>query len=143
MKIIVLIAAILSSFTIHGQENNDEYIPFMENGVEFKTNGIDTICIVDPMPEYPGGRKNMIQFIHTNLKYPKSAKKDNVEGTVILNIKVEKNGKIENIKVIQSVRDDLDAEAIRLIRKMPKWKPGEQHGKPIIVSFNFPIRFKL
>jgi TonB family protein len=143
MRSLIFITALLISFSLHGQDSKKEYKPFIKNGLEWQTNGVDTICVVDPMPAYPGGRLKMVKYIQKNLKYPKSAIKDKIEGTVVLNFRVAKDGKIENITIVKGVRDDLDAEAIRIIEKMPKWKPGEQHGKAVNVSFNFPIGFKL
>ena len=142
-RLTLILFGILISNSILSQENNTEYIKFIKNGIEFQTNGKDTICIVDPMPEFPGGNKKLIKFLQKNIKYPESAVIDKIEGKVVLRFTIDKSGIIRDIVVIESVREDLDNEAIRVIKKMPKWKPGEQNGISISVSYTYPIVFRL
>ena len=143
MKFSSLILFILISSTLLGQNKSDEYIPFMKNGIEYQTNGKDTIIIVDPMPEFKGGMKKLGEYLGKNLRYPKRAQKAHIEGKVLVSFIVAKDGTINNVKIAKSVNPALDKEALRIVKKMPKWKPGEQYGNPIPVSYSLPINFKL
>ena len=108
------------------------------------------IIIVDPalpmvedMPEYPGGMEAMMKFVAENLKYPEQMQKEKVEGRVLLSFVVEKDGSVTNIEEVQSPHPVLTEEAIRVVKLMPKWKPGKQDGKNVRVQFNLPITFRL
>lgn len=102
-----------------------------------------TYTVVEQMPEFPGGQSALFEYLKNNITYPKSAKKDELEGKVILSFVVNKEGDVQEVKVIKGVRNDIDKEAIRVVQAMPKWKPGYQRGKNVNVSFNLPISFKL
>ncbi len=95
------------------------------------------------MPAFPGGETELNKFIQQHLKYPESARQQKIEGTVQLQFVVDRNGKIKKIKVIKSLSKDLDKEAIRLVKAMPDWKPGEENGKKVEVYYNLPVAFKL
>lgn len=99
--------------------------------------------VIDKMPEFPGGSEAMTKFIVSNVKYPEAAKEKGIEGKVMVNFVVTKSGKVDEVKVTQKVNDLLDAEAIRVIKAMPDWIPGEQKGKKIDVQMILPIQFKL
>ena len=108
------------------------------------------VIIVDPalpmvedMPEYPGGMEAMMKFVAENLKYPEQMQKEKVEGRVLLSFVVEKDGSVTNIEEVQSPHPVLTEEAIRVVKLMPKWKPGKQDGKEVRVQFNLPITFRL
>ena len=89
-------------------------------------NDDEIFSIVENEPEYPGGEEALYKFISKNIVYPKSAREKGIQGTVLVEFVVEKDGKLSNIKVIRSADPALDAEAVRVISKMPKWKPGTQ-----------------
>jgi TonB family protein len=142
MKHLYISILLLMTIPLYSQENKaNEYRTIIINGNELQTNGIDTIIIVNPMPEFPGGQRKMMEFLNRNLRYPETASKDNIKGKVVLRFSVSAQGEIGNIEVVKSVREDVDNEAIRVIKKMPKWKPGEQHGKPVRVWYTLPISF--
>lgn len=108
------------------------------------------VIIVDPalpmvedMPEYPGGMEAMMKFVAENLKYPQQMQKEKVEGRVLLSFVVEKDGSVTNIEEVKSPHPVLTEEAIRVVKLMPKWKPGKQDGKNVRVQFNLPITFRL
>lgn len=103
----------------------------------------DLIMIVDGLPEFPGGEEKRIKFIKENLKYPKTAKDSNIQGTVFVTFLVEKDGSISNIDILRGINKECDDEALRVIKLLPKWKPGQQRGKPQRVQFNMPIKFTL
>ena len=98
---------------------------------------------VDVMPEYPGGTTAMFDFIQKNVKYPESAKKKGIEGRVFVQFVVEKDGSLSSFTVLRGVSDDIDAEAIRVLKMMPKWKPGMKDGKPVRVQYTMPFKFQL
>ncbi len=103
----------------------------------------EVFIIVETMPEYPGGQEEMVLFIQKNVHYPNEARDENIQGIVYVNFIVETTGKVANIKVIRGVYPSLDAEAVRVVKLMPRWKPGTQKGKPVRVTFNLPINFSL
>lgn len=99
--------------------------------------------VVEQEPEYPGGMEALYQFLAANVKYPKDAREENVQGRVIVSFVIEKDGSVTNIKVVKSPDERLSQEAVRVIESMPKWKPGKAQGKKVRVQFSLPINFKL
>lgn len=97
---------------------------------------------VEVMPEFPGGMSALINFLSTNLRYPKAAQALGKQGTVRVKFIVRKDGSISNVNVSKSVDKYLDEEAVRVIKAMPRWKPGTQGGKPVNVIYHLPISFK-
>ena len=95
---------------------------------------------VDELPSFPGG---ISQWLSQNLQYPPIAQENGIQGTVVVQFVVEKNGSLSDVKVIRSKDPSLDNEALRVVRNMPKWKPGKLNGSPVRVSFTLPITFKL
>lgn len=98
---------------------------------------------VDVMPEYFGGVNAMFDFIQKNVKYPESAKKKGIEGRVFVQFVVEKDGSLSSFQVLRGLNDELNDEAIRVLKMMPKWKPGMKDGKPVRVQFTMPFNFKI
>ena len=85
----------------------------------------------------------MNKFIAKNLRYPPSARRMGVDGTVYVSFVVGKDGTINDVKVLRGISADCDKEAVRVVQMMPPWKPGKQNGKAVFVRFNLPIKFKL
>lgn len=105
-----------------------------------KAGNDSTLRVVDVMPEFKGGLDGLALYLQKNLKYPK--KLDNsVTARVIVRFVVTKNGSIDEAEIIQSAHPLLDKEALRVVRKMPRWKPGEIKGKPVPIYFTLPILF--
>lgn len=98
---------------------------------------------VEQMPEYPGGMKALFKYLGSNVKYPVEAIKENIQGRVIVGFVINKDGSFSDVKVLRPVNKYLDAEALRVVKSMPKWKPGKQNGKEVRVSYNVPINFNL
>lgn len=96
--------------------------------------------VADQMPEFNG---NLFQFLRDNLKYPDIARENYTSGTVVLQFIVEKDGAIDEIKVLKGIADGCTEEAIRVVKSMPKWKPGKNHGEPVRVLFNLPVKFTI
>jgi TonB family protein len=99
--------------------------------------------MVEEMPSYPGGEQALIAWISSNIKYPGEAVKKNITGQVIVAFEVTEIGSVYGVKVVKSVHPLLDAEAIRVVSGMPKWKAGSQNGKPVDVLMKIPIEFSL
>lgn len=103
----------------------------------------EPFTIVEEMPKFPGGNTKMMKFIANNVKYPKEAEKNKIEGRSLVEFIIEKDGSISNVKTKVSTHPLLDKEAIRVIKAMPNWTPGTQKGKKVRVSFVIPIEFRL
>lgn len=113
---------------------------------EVKENATTTeeaFMVVEQMPEFPGGIQELMSFLSKNIKYPASAMKNNIQGRVIVQFVVEKDGTPTEFNVIRSVDPTLDAEALRVMKEMPKWKPGMQKGQAVRVKYTVPVSFKL
>lgn len=124
----------------------DNRYPMNEITVEFKIadNKIyRTSEVFDNPPKFPGGNAEMFKFISRNLQFPPEAAETSIQGTIVCGFIIEKNGSIETIEIIRSLDKYLDAEAMRVIKRMPKWKSGEINGKPVRVYFVLPIKIKL
>lgn len=98
---------------------------------------------LEDMPEFPGGSASMMTWLSSNIQYPQKAIEDNAQGRVIVSFVVEKDGSISNVKVIRSVHEALDTEAVRLVSSMPHWKPGKQDGEAVRARFNLPVQFSM
>lgn len=98
---------------------------------------------VELQAEFPGGQNAMFKWLASNIKYPETAQQNNVQGKVVCKFIVEKDGSISNVEILRGVDPDLDGEAMRVIRAMPKWNPGMNNGKVVRSYFNLPISFKL
>ena len=103
----------------------------------------EVFMVVEEMPEFPGGMGECMKWLGQNIKYPADAKEKGVQGRVIVQFVVEKDGTIVNAKVVRGVDPDLDAEALRVVNQSPKWKPGKQKGEAVRVKYTLPIMFKL
>jgi TonB family protein len=134
--------------TQKGQAVNVQFnlpIRFMLEGevTEKKEASKEVFKVVEQMPSYPGGPADLLKFLATNINYPKVAKDNGVEGMVVVQYVIEKDGSISNAKVVKGIGAGCDEEALRVVNAMPKWAPGKQRGQVVPVQFNLPIRFKL
>ena len=100
----------------------------------------DPKAFVDQMPEFNG---NLFKYLRDNLKYPRNAIENSTSGTVVLQFVVENDGSIGNLKILKPVEDGCTEEAVRVVKSMPKWKPGKNHGEPVRVLFNLPVKFTI
>lgn len=127
----------------------DDLIEFPEDiyqpveRIEEPTTIYDVFPFTDKMPKFPGEDGAFNQFLYENLKYPEVCINLRIEGTVLVEFVVEKDGSLTQIKVKNSVYPDLDEEAIRVLKISPKWIPGENLGKKVRVSYTLPIKFHL
>jgi TonB family protein len=121
-KLMTLLLAMLACMTVSAQDTM-----------------IDETC----PPQFPGGDAALINFLNANVKYPSKAAQDKVEGKVIVQFTVKKTGKIDDVKVLRSVRKDLDDEAVRVIKMMPDFIPAKQNGEVADMPYTVPVSFKL
>ena len=99
--------------------------------------------VVEEMPSFPGGQGALMSFLSSNIKYPVVAQENGVQGRVIVGFVVERDGSITDVKVMRSVDPSLDREAQRVVRAMPRWKPGKQNGSAVRVKYTVPVVFRL
>jgi TonB family protein len=99
--------------------------------------------VVEKQPQYPGGIDALMKFLGENIKYPEAAKKAGVQGKVFLSFVVQANGTVTTVKVIRGIGSGCDEEAVRVVKMMPNWIPGQEKGKNVAVQFNIPINFRL
>ena len=132
--------------TIQSNEDKGEaveikYVPEVVEEEEVEEQQI--FQVVEEMPEFPGGMAECLKFLAKNIKYPTIAQENGVQGRVIVQFVVNRDGSIVDPVVMRSVDPYLDKEALRVIMMMPKWKPGKQRGKAVRVKYTVPVTFKL
>lgn len=125
------------------ESDTKKYVKVVASAPQTVVSDDQTFSVVEQMPEYPGGMRAGLEFMARNLRYPTKAREAGKQGRVIVQFVVRKDGSLSDFKVLCSVDPWLDAEAIRVISTMPKWKPGMQDGKPVSVKFTLPVTFML
>lgn len=131
---------------IASTEDQTEYIEIKEIEniiVEEEPQEEAPFMVVEDMPEFPGGTAALLEYLRKNIKYPAVCRENNIQGRVLIQFVVNKDGSIVDPEVVKSVNPYLDKEALRVISTMPKWTPGKQRGKPVRVKFTVPVNFKL
>ena len=103
----------------------------------------EIFVVVENKPEFPGGTTALMKFLGDNIKYPVIAQENGIQGSVIINFVVERDGSISDVQIVRGQDPSLDKEAVRVIKTMPKWTPGEQGNKPVRVRFTLPVVFRL
>lgn len=99
--------------------------------------------VVDNMPQFPGGTGEFLKFLSRNIKYPANAEKNKIQGRVVIQFVINKDGSVSDTKIVRSVDPELDAEALRVIKLTPNWKPGMSNGEVVRVKYTVPVQFKL
>ena len=108
-----------------------------------KDEGPVNMAMVEQKPMFPGGDAAMMSWLSSNINYPPAAAEEGVSGKVTVSFIVEKDGKVSNVKVARGKHPALDAEAVRVVKKMPKWTPGRNNGAPVRVTYMLPVTFRL
>ena len=103
----------------------------------------EIFTIVEEMPDFPGGTQKLADYLAKNIKYPQMARESGIQGRGFISFVVEPDGSVSNVNVMRSLGGGCDEEAVRVVKSMPKWKPGKQRGKPVRVSYILPVNFKL
>ena len=119
----------------------EEYVPVEVEEEEVQEQEI--FQIVEEMPAYPGGDAKLMEYVAKNIKYPQIARETGIQGRVFVGFVVEPDGSVSNVKVLRGIGGGCDEEAMRVVKSMPKWKPGKQRGKAVRVSYMLPVNFKL
>jgi protein TonB len=117
------------------------YVPI--DIVETEVDNTPPVRFAEKQPEFPGGMEKFYEMLRNELQYPETARAAGMQGTVVVEFVVEKNGNITSPKIIHSLFPDCDKEAVRALLKLPKWKPAEQMGKPVRCYYKIPIKFTL
>ena len=117
----------------------NSFVPVVMEEIEEES----VFLVVEEDPEFPGGMDSLKAFIERNLIYPQAARDNKIEGKVYVTFTVEADGSISNVKVLRDIGGGCGEEAVRVVKMMPKWKPGKQRGKPVRTQFNLPVTFKL
>ena len=140
------LAAIVETKVVEsaGDTTKPADVKYVPAEVRKQLKGTPVFEVAEEMPEFPGGGMSaFMDYIKTNMRYPASAKENGTQGRVTVQFVVDEDGSIKDSKVLRSVDKDMDAEALRLINTMPKWKPGRQKGQPVAVKFTVPVMFRL
>ena len=116
---------------------SEGYVPPVTDSQE------EIFSVVEEQPLYSGGNAAMMKFLSDNIKYPAEAQEKGIHGRIITNFVVEKDGSLNEVKVVRGVDPLLDAEAVRVIQSMPNWKPGTQKGETVRVRYTLPVVFRL
>ena len=154
---LIIVASILLFFVYLGYQNNLSDNEGTQSNTEIDRVSSDTMAIeelrdgeqeitydeVEVMPSFPGGLTALMQWLSENTKYPAEAAKHGVQGRVVVQFVVEKDGSVTMIKVIESVDPSLDEEAVRVVKGMPNWIPGKHNGSAVRVKYSIPVTFKL
>ena len=119
------------------ESDEDEEIEIIEEDDD------EFFMVVENMPIFPGGDLGLMKYIQKHVKYPAIAKEYNITGKVYVSFIVDKSGSVTNVKIVRGVDKNLDAEAVRVVKSLPKYKPGKQRGKAVRVMFTIPINFTL
>ncbi len=98
---------------------------------------------VEQMPEFPGGMEGLMRYLQQNVQYPPIAVQNNVQGRVVVQFVIDETGQVGDVEVVRSVSEEVDAEAVRVVKSMPKFEPGRQNGEPVAVWYTLPIAFKM
>lgn len=134
------------------QDSTSDRIIYSPNGDIVYEEGIDIIepvdtneiyIVIENMPMFPGGSDALLDYLSKNVRYPEECRKDSIEGRVIISFVVERDGRITDTEVNKSVNKLFDAEALRVVRAMPKWTPGRHRGVPVRVYYRIPVNFRL
>ena len=127
----------------NGKQEEGEVIKARAVTAQQDRSGAQVYDVVEQMPKFPGGDAALFQFLSTNIKYPPIAEENGVQGSVIVTFVVERDGSISDIRLAQPKHPLLNAEAVRVISKMPRWTPGKQNGKAVRVKYTVPVMFRL
>lgn len=114
-----------------------------EPEVKEKPKEEEIFVAVEQQAEFPGGQAALMKYLSNNIRYPEAAQQNDIQGRVIVKFVVEKDGSIGNVTIAKGVDKDLDREAIRVVKKMPKWQPGKNNGVAVRSYFTLPVTFKL
>ncbi len=120
----------------------EEYVPPAEEEDDEEEEE-QIFTVVEDNPEFIGGQAALMKYLAKNIKYPQMARETGISGTVYVRFVVEKDGSVSQVRIARGIGGGCDEEAMRVVKSMPKWKPGRQRGKPVRVNFTLPVKFVL
>lgn len=132
----------MSSFARQEEATNIEITP-VKIEEEEEEDEQEIFQVVENDPEFPGGVEALYKYLAQNIKYPQLARENNITGRVYVTFVVEKDGSVTGVRVMRDIGGGCGAEAVRVVKAMPKWKPGKQRGKNVRVQYNLPVNFSL
>lgn len=132
----------MSTFARQEEATNIEITP-VKIEEEEEEDEQEIFQVVENDPEFPGGVEAMYKYLAQNIKYPQLARENNITGRVYVTFVVEKDGSVTGVRVMRDIGGGCGAEAVRVVKSMPKWKPGKQRGKAVRVQYNLPVNFSL
>ncbi len=134
-----------SEINLNTQDAPPSDVDWVDIG-EYEIGEADTsqvFMVVEEGPEFPGGTMALLEYLAKTIKYPQNCRDEKIQGRVLVSFIVEKDGSMTGFEVVKSVHPDLDAEALKVLKAMPAWKPGTQHGEKVRVKFTVPVNFRL
>lgn len=134
---------LVESVEINTEDNNEQIVIQAPIAAAVEEEETVIFVVAETMPSFPGGDQALFKFLSENVKYPVIAQENNIQGRVICQFVVNRDGSIVDVEVVRSVDPSLDREAIRVIKSMPNWTPGKQRGKTVRVKFTLPVNFRL
>lgn len=136
---------VLTAMTSNKTTNGGEVLKAKEVIADEKPSAdqVKVFDVVEQMPEFPGGQAALLKWISDNIKYPEVAEDNGIQGRVVCTFVVERDGSITDVQVARSIDPSLDKEAVRVLKKMPRWNPGKQKGQPVRVKYTVPVTFKM
>ena len=133
----------IQDIDVSTEEEHEVYVSEAVAEVEDEDIEEEIFVIVDTPPSFPGGDEALYRYLAENIKYPHYALENGFHGKVYLTFVVEKDGSLSHIRALRDIGGGCGAEAVRVVKSMPKWIPGKQRGKPVRVQFNLPVNFRL
>lgn len=133
----------ISVATVEGTKDGVDVRDLAEHKVITEAPKEEIFIHVEQMPSFPGGDEELMKWLSNNIQYPTIASEQGIQGRVTLRFVVRPDGSIDDVQVVKSLEPSCDKEAIRAVKKMPKWIPGRQNGNPVSVYFNLPVVFRL
>jgi TonB family protein len=150
LPLAVVIIAVLSCQGTTKDPNKPDSVTVTLQGADTSSGNLETVNEdetvydeVEEMPQFPGGDEAMMNFMIKNVVYPQKAKENGITGKVFVSFTVTKTGKVTDVKIKKGANSELDAEALRVVKMMPDWKPGKMKGNPVNVFMTLPVSFKL
>lgn len=137
--------AAISTKTQEGTTTKDDLSGLEGNGNAVVDEVVEDkiFTFVEQQPEFPGGTEAMLKYLANNIQYPSAAQRNGLEGLVVLSFIVDQSGGISDIQVLKKLGGGTDEEAMRVVKSMPKWKPGKQNGREVKVKYTLPVRFTI
>lgn len=134
---------VISVTTVEGTKDGVDIRDLVEHKVITEAPKEEVFYNVEQMPQFPGGEGELIKWLGNNINYPTIASEQGIQGRVSLRFVVRPDGSVDDVQIVKSLEASCDKEALRVVKKMPKWIPGRQNGNPVSVYYNLPVVFRL